>query len=126
MLAIIGRFIIIYLALIVVQGVGRMPKVKTTKRVAAVKRMIHKNDSRLKEQQERNAEQSVIEAAPRNVPQAPSSMFMSYNTSLGPPFHILLDTNFINFSVKCVLEVLFAPRHDRADSHVFRGTVGTS
>lgn len=85
-----------------------MPKVKTTKRVAAVKRMISKNDSRLKEQQEKNAEKSIDIVAPRNVPQAPTSMFMSYNTSLGPPYYILLDTNFINFSVKNKLDIVRA------------------
>lgn len=27
-------------------------------------------------------------------------MFFQYNTSLGPPFRVLVDTNFINFSIK--------------------------
>ena len=80
------------------------PKVKAIKRAGAVKRIIHQNDSRLcvvvvilfrlfqcvkqrtfpcrKEQQENNTEKSSDERlVPRNVPQAPSSMFMSYNVS---------------------------------------------
>ena len=32
--------------------------------------------------------------------QAPSSMFFAYNSSLGPPYHIIVDTNFINFSIQ--------------------------
>lgn len=27
-------------------------------------------------------------------------MFMKYNTQLGPPFHVIVDTNFVNFAVK--------------------------
>ena len=26
-------------------------------------------------------------------------MFFEHNTQLGPPYHILIDTNFINFSI---------------------------
>jgi hypothetical protein len=30
----------------------------------------------------------------------PTGMFFRYNTALGPPFRVLIDTNFINFSIK--------------------------
>jgi U3 small nucleolar RNA-associated protein 24 len=30
----------------------------------------------------------------------PTGMFFQYNTALGPPFRVLVDTNFINFSIK--------------------------
>jgi hypothetical protein len=30
----------------------------------------------------------------------PTGMFFKYNTALGPPFRVLVDTNFINFSIK--------------------------
>lgn len=36
----------------------------------------------------------------------PSCMFFQYNTQLGPPYHILVDTNFINFSIKAKLDVV--------------------
>ena len=26
-------------------------------------------------------------------------MFFAHNTQLGPPYHVLIDTNFINFSI---------------------------
>lgn len=32
--------------------------------------------------------------------QAPTSLFFRYNSALGPPYRVLLDTNFINFSIK--------------------------
>jgi U3 small nucleolar RNA-associated protein 24 len=32
-------------------------------------------------------------------------MFFQYNSQLGPPYHVLIDTNFINFSIKNKLEI---------------------
>jgi hypothetical protein len=29
-----------------------------------------------------------------------SALFFKYNTQLGPPYQVLIDTNFINFSIK--------------------------
>lgn len=29
-----------------------------------------------------------------------SALFFKYNTQLGPPYQVLVDTNFINFSIK--------------------------
>jgi rRNA-processing protein FCF1 len=33
-------------------------------------------------------------------------MFFKYNTALGPPYRILIDTNFINFSIQNKLDIL--------------------
>lgn len=35
-----------------------------------------------------------------------SHMFLTYNKALGPPFHIWLDTNFINFSMQNKIEIV--------------------
>lgn len=35
-----------------------------------------------------------------------ADMFLSYNNSLGPPYHIWLDTNFINFSMQNKIEIV--------------------
>ncbi|KAF1744422.1 hypothetical protein MXB_4691 [Myxobolus squamalis] len=32
-------------------------------------------------------------------------MFLDYNTQLGPPYYILIDTNFINFSIQNKLDL---------------------
>ena len=32
-------------------------------------------------------------------------MFFEHNTQLGPPYHILIDTNFINFSIQHKLDI---------------------
>ena len=45
-------------------------------------------------------------AEARQVDATPSNMFFQYNTSLGPPFHVLIDTNFINFSIKNKLDIV--------------------
>lgn len=39
-------------------------------------------------------------------PQQSSALFFQYNTQLGPPYHILIDTNFINFSIKNKLDII--------------------
>ena len=44
----------------------------------------------------------------RRRPSVPTSLFFKYNTALGPPYHILLDTNFINFAIKNKLEIVRA------------------
>lgn len=38
-------------------------------------------------------------------PQAPSSLFFQYNDQLGPPYLVLVDTNFINFSIQHKLDI---------------------
>lgn len=35
-----------------------------------------------------------------------SSLFLSHNTDLGPPYRILVDTNFINFSIQNKIELV--------------------
>ncbi|GFO25970.1 rRNA-processing protein fcf1-like protein [Plakobranchus ocellatus] len=61
-------------------------KDKSTKKFAQVKRLLSLKDSRF--------------------PQASSAMYFKYNTQLGPPFHIIVDTNFINFSIKNKLDIV--------------------
>ena len=34
-----------------------------------------------------------------------ASLFFEHNTQLGPPYHILVDTNFINFSIQYKLDI---------------------
>lgn len=33
-------------------------------------------------------------------------MFLKYNTQLGPPFHVIIDTNFVNFSIKNRIDMM--------------------
>ena len=42
-------------------------------------------------------QKKTSEQAERHIEQAPTALFFQYNTQLGPPYHVLVDTNFINF-----------------------------
>lgn len=35
-----------------------------------------------------------------------SSLFFKYNKSLGPPYHVFIDTNFINFSIQNKIDLV--------------------
>lgn len=39
-------------------------------------------------------------------PQQSSALFFQYNEQLGPPYHIIIDTNFVNFSIKNKLDII--------------------
>jgi U3 small nucleolar RNA-associated protein 24 len=87
-----------------------MPRAKRTKKFAQMKRMISLSDPRLKDAdrakpQKKKAE-DPHEMKTTEAPQSSSALFFQYNTQLGPPFHVLIDTNFINFSVKNKLDVI--------------------
>ena len=43
-------------------------------------------------------------------PQTASSMFFRYNSALGPPYQVLVDTNFLNFSISNKLDPIDAMR----------------
>jgi U3 small nucleolar RNA-associated protein 24 len=87
-----------------------MPKPKVIKRFVGPKRVIAPKDPRLSAVRAANAAAAAAAAAPpvASVPQVPSALFFKYNTALGPPYHLLLDTNFINFSIKNKLEIVKA------------------
>ncbi|KAI3367796.1 hypothetical protein L3Q82_026626 [Scortum barcoo] len=81
-----------------------------TKKFAAMKRMINLKDNRIKEKDRAKAKEKKKKdpAALKEteVPKHPSCLFFQYNTQLGPPYHILVDTNFINFSIKAKLDIV--------------------
>ena len=63
-----------------------------------------------KSNQDKQSKEVVIEnkakkQAARHVEQVPTALFFAHNTQLGPPYHVLIDTNFINFSIKNKLEI---------------------
>uniref|UniRef100_A0A4W6EXC6 rRNA-processing protein FCF1 homolog n=1 Tax=Lates calcarifer TaxID=8187 RepID=A0A4W6EXC6_LATCA len=75
-----------------------------------MKRMINLKDHRIKEKDRAKAKEKKkkdpSELKEREVPKYPSCLFFQYNTQLGPPYHILVDTNFINFSIKAKLDIV--------------------
>eukprot|EP00965_Chrysotila_dentata_P198527 6178845-Pleurochrysis_carterae.AAC.3 len=88
---------------------GKQKRARTQK-FAAVKRMISPKDSRIKKPElnpnlvEKMEKKKAKEV--NNVAQTPSSLFFSHNESLGPPYHVLIDTNFINFSIQNKLDIM--------------------
>ena len=87
-----------------------MGRARQTKRFATMKRMISASDPRLKDKDRAPAKKKKPED-PNEVKttehvQQSSALFFQYNTQLGPPFHILVDTNFINFSIKNKMDII--------------------
>ncbi|CEL92598.1 unnamed protein product [Vitrella brassicaformis CCMP3155] len=87
-----------------------MAKAKKTRKFAAVKRMINPKDDRIKKNQEKAKEQLTQQKKGNNdvkdIPLASSSLFFNYNTALGPPYQVLVDTNFINFSIQHKMDII--------------------
>ena len=85
-----------------------MGKRKKTKKFAAMKRTLSLKDVRIKKNAGKS--EAVVEArkrknSRRHIEQAPSALFFKYNTSLGPPYRVIVDTNFINFSIQNKLDI---------------------
>lgn len=87
-------------------------KAKTAK-FAATKRMINPNDARIKKPQlnpnlaeKQQKEQEKKTSVVNHVVNTSSALFFNHNTSLGPPYHVLIDTNFINFSIQNKLDIV--------------------
>jgi U3 small nucleolar RNA-associated protein 24 len=85
-----------------------MGKRKQVKKFALVKRMLNPSDQRLKENQVKEAakKKAAEEKAVKHVAPAASSMFFQHNSALGPPYRVLVDTNFINFSLQNKIELV--------------------
>ncbi|KAF2669525.1 Fcf1-domain-containing protein [Microthyrium microscopicum] len=86
-----------------------MSRAKKTRKFAQKKLQITQRDSRLKknilaneEAQKKPKADEVI----REVPQVSSSLFFQYNAALRPPYHVLVDTNFLSHTVSKKLDLL--------------------
>lgn len=89
-----------------------MGKQKKTRKIAQqrfaqMKKMIKPTDSRIKEDQRLKPKKKDDPLAlnVHNAPQTSSALFFQYNSQLGPPYHVLVDTNFVNFSIKYKLDI---------------------
>uniref|UniRef100_A0A8R1ELG4 Uncharacterized protein n=1 Tax=Caenorhabditis japonica TaxID=281687 RepID=A0A8R1ELG4_CAEJA len=73
-------------------------RLKSNARKSAVNKLVKRTDNRIKEEERVIRTPKVDEQALKLVhaPKISSAMFMKYNTQLGPPFHVLVDTNFKN------------------------------
>ncbi|PWA00943.1 hypothetical protein BB558_002969 [Smittium angustum] len=85
-----------------------MGKAKKTRKFAEKKRFLSTQDPRLKANQVKQKKKDEAEKKDlvRHVQQESSSLFFKYNSALGPPYRIIVDTNFINFSIQNKLEMM--------------------
>ena len=80
-----------------------------TKKFAATKRILSAKDDRIVKPAKRQAvedrKEKQQQPQQRNVGQTSAGLFFAHNEALGPPYHVLIDTNFINFSVQNKLDI---------------------
>ena len=86
-----------------------MGKQKMTRKFSVAKKVIKRSDPRIKANQEKvqiavKETKEKKDKAEKQVEQTPTAMFFQYNTQLGPPYYVLVDTNFINF--RCVVFIV--------------------
>lgn len=84
-----------------------MGKAKKTRKFAEVKRILNPKEvkSQAKEAREKAAKAAAAAKLPRNVPLTSAALFFRHNTALGPPYQVLVDTNFINLSIQNKLDM---------------------
>jgi len=85
-----------------------MTKRTKTRKCAIRAKVLSTKDNRITEnvKKREKEEKAKAEALVVRKEQIPSSMFFKYNTALGPPFRVLIDTNFINFSIQNKLDIV--------------------
>ena len=92
------------------RGLARlMGKTKKTRKFAVAKKVISPKDTRVKSNLElakKKASNAKASKEPRNIEATSSAMFFDYNSQLGPPYQVLVDTNFMNFSIRNKLDVV--------------------
>lgn len=87
-----------------------MGKAKKTRKFAEVKRLLSPKEVREHQKAvlDPKSRPQNLPPPPRNVPNTPASLFFKHNTALGPPYQVLLDTNFINMSIQNKLDMKVA------------------
>ncbi|KAM9894471.1 hypothetical protein OXX79_008688 [Metschnikowia pulcherrima] len=81
-----------------------MGKGKKTRKFALMKRAIKTNDSKLKKPADKPKEKDV--ELTKSVPQVSSALFFQYNQAIKPPYQVLIDTNFFNFSIQKKIDIV--------------------
>lgn len=79
-----------------------MGKAKKTRKFAQVKRIAKTADPKKQELQKKNQDPELA----RQVPQVSSALFFQYNQAIKPPYQILIDTNFFNFSIQKKIDLV--------------------
>lgn len=84
----------------------RTPKLLSMKD-SRVKNQLEMKPRPLKKKEREKVKKAAKRAERQNQPAVVSTtMFFHYNLQLGPPFRIICDTNFVNFSIKNKLDIM--------------------
>eukprot|EP00798_Chlamydomonas_sp_ICE-L_P010390 gene10390-8332_t len=83
-----------------------MGKQKKTRKFAEVKRMMNPKELKKPDERKPKGDKKKKEDEVRYVEKASSALFFKHNTQLGPPYQVLIDTNFINFSIKNKIDLV--------------------
>jgi hypothetical protein len=79
---------------------SRRPPTPRRRRAAAARQPPHLLPRRPAPRRRPPAEKQPKKEEVRHVEKQSAALFFKYNTQLGPPYQVLVDTNFINFSIK--------------------------
>lgn len=82
-----------------------MGRVKKARKFATVKRMIKPSDNRVQAPSAPEKAPVSKEEKVREAPKVSSALFFQANNNLKPPYQVLIDTNFINFSIQNKLDI---------------------
>ena len=95
-----------------------MGKANKTRKFAKVKRMMKPSDPRTKvesklvdktnreEEKKQTKRSKLTKMEIKKIEKERVALFFSHNKELGPPYQVLLDTNFINFSIQYKLDIV--------------------
>lgn len=82
-----------------------MGKAKKTRKIS-VKRMVKADDQRIKKNQDKPKGSEEDKELVRSVPQVSSALFFQFNQSIKPPYQVIIDTNFFNFSIQKKIDIV--------------------
>ncbi|KAL7613402.1 hypothetical protein Lser_V15G06771 [Lactuca serriola] len=77
-----------------------MGRAKKGPKFAVMKKIVSHKAIKQHKEDVLNPNKKDLTKLPRNVPYVSSALFFTYNKALGPPYRVLVDTNFINFSIQ--------------------------
>lgn len=84
-----------------------MGKAKKTRKFSVMKKTIQNKEAQAKKaQNEEKAKKNGDPELTKQVPQVSSALFFQYNEAIKPPYQILLDTNFFNFSIQKKIDIV--------------------
>ena len=85
-----------------------MGKQRKTRKFSVMKKTVdHKKALKEQELKKKNPnDKSNDPELTKNIPQVSSALFFQYNSAIKPPYQVLVDTNFFNFSIQKKIDIV--------------------